>query len=147
MKCAWRLLLIVLLSAGSGWAQFASSPVESVAAIAVVPQAPATVVAGTSHGIYISRNGGASWEGALRDQNVFGFAIDSATPSTLYAVGDDQVLKSANSGLSWTSIATIRGANVVAVDSNPLNPAVYVGTSGGPDVSGINGSLYKSTDG
>ena len=63
-------------------------------------------------------------------------AIDPATPSTVYAVGDG-ILKSSDAGANWTSVRT--GGDFACVAIAPSSPStLYAG--------GFEG-MYKTTDG
>jgi photosystem II stability/assembly factor-like uncharacterized protein len=102
----------------------------AVNAIAVEPNAPATLYAGTPGGVYKSLNSGGRWDAVnngLTSVAVTSVAADPSTPSTaavLYAGTDGGgVFRTANGGTSWTAVnsgLTNRQVRVVAVDPRTL---------------------------
>ena len=92
---------------------------------------PAVVYAGTNRRVFKSVDGGATWTGAVLFADVTGFAIDPATPTTVYvATRRSGVFKSFDAGGNWFSFntgLTTFATQVLAID--PATPAtVYVGT-------------------
>ena len=87
-----------------------------VSALAIDPQRPQTLYAGSSDYVYKSSDGGGSWtvtNNGMTDSYVYALAIDPKTPSTLYAgtpyVGysgahDGWVFRSTDKGETWTSV-------------------------------------------
>ena len=74
-----------------------------VNSIAVDPVTPNRVYAGTTYGVYVSINSGASWSRPdTAPGDIQAFAIDPAVPTTVYAGTDTGVLKSVDGGLTWT---------------------------------------------
>jgi uncharacterized repeat protein (TIGR02543 family) len=75
----------------------------------------------------------------LTSMNVVCFAINPATPSTLYAGTLGGVFRSVNSGTTWTAMNTgLTSMNVVCFAINPATPStLYAGTLGG---------VFRSTD-
>ena len=63
--------------------------------------APATVYAGTLAGVFVTVNGGSSWEPAttgLPAGQVRSIAIDPLIPAIIYAAVDTRVFKTVNGG-------------------------------------------------
>jgi len=93
-----------------------------------------------------SADGGTSWQttGLIR-ANISVLAIDSSTPTTLYAGTDSGVVKSTDGGASWH--ATTLTYNISSLAINPLTPTtIYAGRAW--DISGQAWSgLFESTDG
>lgn len=89
----------------------------SVTTLAIDPKRPRTMYAGTSCGIFHTRNGGARWRrvgspGLLADSRfcvyVTMITIDPSTPATLYAAYtsyEDLLLRSTDRGRTWTVLA------------------------------------------
>lgn len=125
-----------------------------ISALAIDPQTPTTLYAGTpAGGVYKSLDGGAHWSAAsdgLTDVRVRALAIDPQTPATLYAVTQASgVYKSLDGGAHWTAanqgIDGVGGfpptLGVVTLAIDPQNPAtLYAGRTSGLGV-------FKSTDG
>src|SRR5207244_10968909 len=90
-----------------------------VTALAIDPQTPATVYAGTANGVFKSTDGGMSWSAVNTGLNnylyVFTLAIDPQTPTTLYAgANGGGVFKSSNGGGSWGGVNSGLAARRVA---------------------------------
>jgi len=120
---------------GDTWTS-AAMPAE-VHDIAVHPQDPFILYAGTSGGIYKSMNNGNTWDTVLPFNDIYELqlVIDPKTPSTVYAlVGDNGVYKSTDSGKNWEKKVSITQGLALAI--KPDNPAVlYVGIFG--SISGV----------
>ena len=104
--------------------------------LAIDPQKPSTLYAGTDHGVFKSTDGGAAWSAVntgLPSTGVDALAIDPATPSTLYAGGGGGVFKSTDGGAAWSAINTgLTTPWVGALAIDPVTPStLYAGTWGG----------------
>jgi photosystem II stability/assembly factor-like uncharacterized protein len=131
---------------------------RSVSALAVDPQTPATIYAGTivdewserGGGVFKSTNGGRSWRSMTRGigrRDVWALAIDPSAPETLYAGTDEGgVFKTTDGGLSWHLVsAGIESDWALALAVDPVTPTtVYAGMNGGDD---FDGGVFKSIDG
>src|SRR5262249_53542040 len=72
-----------------------------VLALAVDPETPTTLYAGTQNGgVFKTTNAGDSWRGSrgFPDSAVNALAVDPSTPTTVYAGTDDGVFKSVDGG-------------------------------------------------
>jgi hypothetical protein len=115
-------------------------------ALAINPQTPDTLYAGTYGGVFKSTNGGTNWTATntgLTITYVRALAINPQTPDTLYAGTDGGgVFKSTNGGTNWTAVNTGLATDtvVLALAINPQTPdTLYAGTWGE--------GVFKSTDG
>jgi photosystem II stability/assembly factor-like uncharacterized protein len=116
-----------------------------VTALAIDPQVPRTVYAGTNFGLFRSTDAGGTWA-AINDgftsSTIFDVAIDPVTTSTVYAVVSypGGVFKSIDSGRGWKLIRYLPPEGpygVIAID--PVDPrTLYVANTFG---------LLKSVDG
>ena len=92
----------------------------AVRAVAVHPQDPDTVFAGTQHGPYRSRDGGAKFERLdFADTYMVGwsFQFDPHNPDIVYfGTSPAQVYRSDNGGDSWESLGLSQGSDVVTMD-------------------------------
>ena len=143
---SWRAM-----NAGLGGAR-------SVSALAIDPQVPATIYAGTipdqetgrGGGVFKSMNGGRNWtsmSSGLGRRDVWALAIDPGAPQTIYAATDEGgVFKTTDGGRSWRFVSAGIESNwalALAVDrSTPTT--VYAGMNGGDD---FDGGVFKSIDG
>ena len=116
--------------------------------LAVDPQTPDTLYAGTDSGVYKSINGGTSWtamNSGLTNDRVTALAIDPRTPDTLYTGTDSGVYKSTDGGMNWTAINKglpgTSAVSVLAIDPQTPN-TLYAGTTGF-----WGGGVYKTTNG
>ena len=136
----------VLVARTDGWAS--NGPEGGrIEVLAIDPQTPSTLYAGTYYGgAFKSTDGGQNWSAintGLTSMLVGALTIDPQTPSTLYAgtSWSGGVFKSTDSGQNWSRVIgfTNMGVNTIAID--PQTPStLYVGTGGG-------GGVLKSIDG
>jgi hypothetical protein len=109
-------------------------------ALAVDPETPTTLYAGTDGGgVFKTTDGGASWNAGLTNRMVLALALDPQTPTTLYAGTYGGVFKTTDGGASW-SAAGLANRIVLALALDPQTPTtLYAGTDGG--------GVFKTTDG
>ena len=92
----------------------------AVRAVAVHPQDPDTVFAGTQHGPFRSHDGGAKFERLdFADTYMVGwsFQFDPHNPDIVYfGTSPAQVYRSDNGGDSWESLGLNQGSDVVTMD-------------------------------
>jgi photosystem II stability/assembly factor-like uncharacterized protein len=121
------------------------SSLKNFVSVAIDPQDPNIIYAGTQHLPWKTTDGGASWhnlkEGILDDSDVFSIIIDPRVPSRVYASACSGIYKSDNGaeifhrvqGLPHSAIRTR------VLKQDPQRPSiVYAGTTGG---------LWKTVDG
>jgi photosystem II stability/assembly factor-like uncharacterized protein len=121
------------------------SSLKNFVSVAIDPQNPDIMYAGTRHLPWKTTNGGASWhnlkDGILDDSDVFSIIVDPKVPSRVYASACSGIYKSDNGaeifhrvqGLPHSAIRTR------VLKQDPQRPAiVYAGTTGG---------LWKTVDG
>src|SRR5713101_5799438 len=112
-----------------------------ITALAIDPQTPTTVYAGTyGGGVFKTTDGGTSWSPtALTNVIVSAMAINPQSPTILYvATNSGGVLKSMDGGVKWNP--TGLGIAVSALVIDPLTAdTLYAGDVGG--------GVHKSTDG
>ncbi len=115
---------------------------DIVTALAINPQAPSTIYAGTRTGALKSTDGGNNWtqiNTGLGSASVVAIVVDPATPSTVYLAAD-RVYKSTDGGSHWSLASTgMSGFSLMSLAIDPVTPAtLYVGTYGGPIYKTIN---------
>src|SRR5215831_18298640 len=117
--------------------------VGSITTLAIDPDNPATIYAGTGGGgVFKSTNGGDNWSAtALTNSGVNALVIDPGAPSTLYAAANGTVYKSTNGGASWNATGpTGFGVYSLAIDpATPTTPTTLY--------AGSNGAVLTSADG
>jgi uncharacterized repeat protein (TIGR01451 family) len=112
--------------------------------VAVDPQTPTRLYAGTDGGVFRRVNGGASWTAVstgVTDPFVAALAVHPQSPTTLYAgTRGGGVFQSVNVGLGWTAVNSgLTNLDVHASAVDPQTPTtLYAGTDG----SGV----FKSVD-
>jgi photosystem II stability/assembly factor-like uncharacterized protein len=136
-----------------------------VNALAIDPQNPSTLYAGTNIGVLKTTDGGTSWSAAnfgLPNDTPNGFygtsvnalAIDPQNTSTVYAAVNnmnglspsDGLFKSTDGGASWNALKPGPLCCVFALAIDPQSPSALYAVLG-PDVSpGPFSRLFKSTD-
>ena len=109
-------------------------PGGNVRALAVDPQAPATLYAGTDGGVFKSQDGGISWgavNNGLTGFTVYTLTVDPTATGTIYAGTNAGVFRTTNGGNVWTAQrAGLGKINVQALALDPTNPRVlYAGTT------------------
>ncbi len=118
---------------------------KNFVSVAIDPQNPDVIYAGTRHLAWKTTNGGQTWhnvkDGMLDDSDVFSIIIDPKTPSRVYASACSGIYKSDNGaelfhrvqGLPHSAIRTR------VLKQDPVRSSiVYAGTTGG---------LWKTADG
>ncbi|HEX5732933.1 MAG TPA: SBBP repeat-containing protein [Blastocatellia bacterium] len=141
---------------GGSWSDASNGlSITSVNAIAIDPDTPSTIYAGTTDGVFKSTDGGGSWTRQSQGLTVSGveriivnaLAIDPKRPSTIYAgtgfiagapdfrgLGGG-VFKSTNGGATWGPTAFNEKPSSILVMSLAIDPRksqmLYAGTTGG----------------
>jgi photosystem II stability/assembly factor-like uncharacterized protein len=123
-----------------------SLSVPGVRTVAQNPRDPSVLLAGTeSYGIYVSRNGGRTWdrsESGIDHPTFYAVAFDPMHPDTVYAGGYvTGVYKSTDGARSWKRInngIAVPTIHSLAVD--PTNPSRVYAAS-------LWGGVYRTDDG
>src|SRR5439155_17112851 len=119
--------------------------------LAIDPQNPATLYAGTNQGIRKLGPAGGSCENGLPYYFIGGLAIDPRTPDTVYTTVRGGLYKSTNGCGSWSPINSglprhtnpYDGSDLYSVSAPvivPVTPATLYASTGGD-------GFFKSTDG
>ncbi len=107
--------------------------VDAVAGLALDPQTPSTLYAGTFSGVFKSEDGGINWSlssTGLTGLAVNTLAVDPQSPATVYAGTAGGVFISTNGAANWHQ--SLASSPVNALTVNPLTPVVvYAGASSG----------------
>lgn len=96
------------------------------------PKHPKFVLAGTTQGVFLSRDGGMNFtphpDSTMTEELIFEFLWDPAEPDVVLAVGPDTILQSEDGGESF-AVAFISPAEINTVVTSELG--VYVATTEG----------------
>jgi hypothetical protein len=162
----WTILSIGILVMLRAEPVYSSDFLPWIKTLAIDPQTPTTLYAGTSGGgVFKSTNGGASWnQTGLTNVSVLSLAIDPQTPATLYAgTYESSVFKSIDGGATW--FKTIDGSatcpttgltDVGLITSLAIDPVVPATLYAALNCYSVNdwgewtntgGAVNKSTDG
>ena len=126
---------------GKTWALMSpegSRELHEVESIAIDPQDPNTIYAGTWHLPWKTTDGGEHWhnikQGVIDDSDVFSIIVDPRSPSTVYASACSGIYKSENAGELFHKVqgipSTARRTRVLMQD--PKQPqTVFAGTTEG----------------
>src|SRR4029453_331591 len=107
---------------------------STVYGLALDPEEPATLYAGTDAGLYMSADAGGSWRSlgaALEDVPVEAVAIDSRARQTMYAGTDRGVFMSTNAAHSCGRLGGLPLRTFDALAIVPSRHRVYAGAYGG----------------
>jgi photosystem II stability/assembly factor-like uncharacterized protein len=148
---SWRQ--VYFATANDGGAAYPATVPATV--LAIDPQNPTTVYAGTNQGgVVKSEDGGTNWtmvNSGLTGLRVYILAVDPQNPRTLYAgtAGTNLGLfKSTDGGESWTSLPYLPRGVAFALVIDPQNPnTVYAGSNEDTYQRGNSVVVFKSTDG
>ncbi len=133
---------------GTTWSRAGASVGESfgVSALAVDPEKPTTLYAGTTgSGVFKSSDGGESWHASntgLTDRVVRKLIIDPRMPATLYVATGDSISKSSDGGATWRVIHH-HGVWTLALDPR-FSTTIYAGTSAGVMKSNNGGDSWNA---
>ena len=123
-----------------------------MAALALDPQHPKTVYAGTDgKGVVKSTDGGRTWRHAgFEGEDVGGLILNPKNPENVYAESKGEIFASTNGGGTWRALNAgwVSGTWPTALALNPRNPAtIYVGTITAVDGKGdVGAGIFKSVD-
>jgi photosystem II stability/assembly factor-like uncharacterized protein len=143
------ILLLSLLAPGlasAGVGQWTSHGPNggTIRALTINPVTPGVAYAAVEMvGVAKSTDGGTTWApasvgitGSILD--IRAFAIDPATPTTVYAGGEDGVFKSTDAGATWTLTPSPILVEALAID--PITPTtLYAGT--------LDSGIHKTVNG
>lgn len=133
---------------GASWRRISpanDAELHNIDSIAIDPENPQVIYAGTFHLPWKTTDGGAHWfpihSGMIDDSDVFSLLVDRETPQRVFASACSGIYRSENGGASWIKIQGIpfsaRRTHIVLQD--PSRPEiVYAGTTEG---------LWKTADG
>jgi photosystem II stability/assembly factor-like uncharacterized protein len=82
-------------------------------------------------GVFKTRDGGTVWERVLKSYASFAVAVDPVNPSTVYAGGNGEMVRSLDGGRTWSAFDDglyASQVNAIAVDS-VTGAAVHVATA------------------
>jgi photosystem II stability/assembly factor-like uncharacterized protein len=121
-------LAVQPFAAAGRWTEIGPSG-GTVLSLAVQPDDPEVLYAGTSFGVYKSVDRGAHWTTAGEPfGSVDDLAVDPSSLFTVYAAAGGGLRRSVDGGETWLPVAGVSGARTLAVTSSGV---VYVGTESG----------------
>lgn len=143
---------------GATWKESKELKNESIHAMTQSPTDPNIILAGTTHGVWMSKNSGAVWDkvsSSTMPVNIDALAMDPRNTSTIYAGTWWRAYKTTDSGQNWRLIKNgmIDDSDVFAVTVNPRNPdyivasacsGIYESQNGGEKWSKIQGIPSQS---
>ena len=115
-------------NAGKTWQKLDNPPAQYVTSLAISPNDPKIVFAGTNNGLFESEDGGASWTQLNQYKGIAVMALAFDTDGSLYAsIEESGLSKSSDLGKTWENINRPPDnltATSIAVDSQ--NKIIYV---------------------
>lgn len=148
---------LLIARAGSAWRAEVHLEGQRLHCVAVDPERPERVYAGTeAEGLWLSHRGGDGWERALEGRQVTAVTVSAAEGGVVYAGTEPSaVLRSADGGASWEELAGLTELpsaeswsfppkpwthHVRWIEAHPLEPGrLYVAVEAG--------ALLRSPDG
>jgi photosystem II stability/assembly factor-like uncharacterized protein len=133
---------------GGAWEQITpseDSELRNFDSLAIDPQDPKIIYAGTFHLPWKTVDGGKKWmaihSGMIDDSDVFSLAVDASNPQRVFASACSGIYRSEDAGSYWKKIDGIpfSSRRTPVIRQDPSHPSVlFAGTSEG---------LWKTTDG
>ena len=131
---------------GESWKALAGMRGARIESIAMSPASSSTLAAGTSKGVFVSRDSGATWTRISRAddvemQDITALAFDPADTSILYAGTPHLPWKTTDGGTTWHSISAglVDDSDIFSIRVDPKNPRLVFASA----CSGI----YRSDSG
>jgi photosystem II stability/assembly factor-like uncharacterized protein len=124
---------------------------QGITAVAVDPQNPDLIYAGTSHLPWKTNDAGKTWEsihnGMIDDSDVFSLYVDGTNPQDIFASACSGIYASSNRGDMWRKLIgipnTSRRTHVIRKD--PANPnIIFAGTTTGLFKSANSGTSWRT---
>lgn len=143
---------------GSTWKESKDLRAEAIHALTQSPTDPSVLLAGTTNGVWISRNSGEDWtkiKSGSMPVNVDSLAIDPTAPNTIYAGTWWRAYKTTDAGSNWRLIkdGMIDDSDVFTMNIDPRNPqhiyssacsGIYESQNGGEKWAKIQGIPSQS---
>ncbi len=103
---------------------------ETIRILAMLPEDTTTVYAGTSTGLFFTRDSGATWAESSTEMNVLSLVINPNNAAELFAGTTEGVFRSTDSGVNWVAVNDgINSFAITEVAVHPTNSDIrYVGS-------------------
>lgn len=133
---SWHARLFKTEDGGANWTQPGGSVftnLSSVNAIIIDPVTYDKLLVGTSQGVYISLDGGTSWNVPSLNTTVTAMTIDPTNPNNVFIGTYSGYYFSEDGGYTWTShnAGLMDNAHITYLDYDAVNHMVYAGTETG----------------
>lgn len=113
---------------------------EIVQRLVISPSNSSLLLAATRSGIYRTSDAGVSWT-LVNANHCYDIEFNTADPNTIYAGGNQDLLKSVNGGQTWTVMKdNLCGTGRISIETSAANSQVIYALC-------ESGTLSKSTDG
>ncbi|HXW93536.1 MAG TPA: transcriptional regulator [Terriglobales bacterium] len=140
---------------GKTWVALPDMREKSVRALAMAPSDSNVLAAGAFDGVYLSKDGGDSWQRISRAnlgeiRNIESVTIDPNNPNIIYAGTWHLAWKTEDGGITWHRInqGMIDDSDVFSVIVDSTNPSVvYASACSGIYKSDIAGEFFQKVDG
>jgi photosystem II stability/assembly factor-like uncharacterized protein len=117
--------------AGVTWQQQPGLRGARIESLAMWPHDPNVMAAGTGKGVFLSNDGGASWQRISREtdnemQDITALAFDPTDSKVIYAGTPHLPWKTVDAGATWKSVAQglIDDSDIFSIRVNPVHPEV-----------------------
>ncbi len=134
--------------AGLNWTLLPGSPLRASTQIEVNPAHPNIVYYGSTGGLQLSDDYGATWKSVVSGSNYTSIAIDHNNPAIIFEASGTTIKKSIDSGKTWTSLpgGYPTGAIMIIGMSNVSSDSIYLSTGNGSQNSTSGSTLALSTN-
>jgi len=128
---------------GEGWSLISPGLAKiNVFSLAVHPEKPDTLYAGTQAGLLVTYNGGFTWKPIKErspEKPLFSLLIATENPKVIFGGTQGGILKTSDEGLTWSLVGGVQG-DVIALARHPVDPRKFYGVT-------AKGNILKSEDG
>ena len=131
----YKAMLYKSTNGGADWTNIASTSMKQtsrVGKVTIDPYDHDRILAGSGSGVYVSTNGGSTWQSPGELYYVRALIADPTTANRYFIGSTTGVHVSTNGGINWTPMNDgLVSVDVHCLDFDPVNGMLYAGTESG----------------